>query len=221
MSAMMPFYESPPWAVERGSNTVTLTEFRKTFSGSLLESHVASLTSLLVQLESTSGTGILRYRIEFPLTQPLSALPLLGAGVQGDGNLVLAKAEGGTTYRIEMDDWGYAVLKGGTFNAAPGEHDLEIILGPVLARGAVPAVARQAGDLSALKDRIVVCVDGVVLGNFPVTHHRGRIDALTPAANPQGFSTAQPEFGGSFEAFPMMDSEVEDLLARALEASRH
>jgi hypothetical protein len=221
MSAMMPFYESPPWAVERGSNTVTLTEFRKTFSGSLLESHVASLTSLLVQLESTSGTGILRYRIEFPPTQPLSALPLLGAGVQGDGNLVLAKAEGGTTYRIEMDDWGYAVLKGGTFNAAPGEHDLEIILGPVLARGAVPAVARQAGDLSALKDRIVVCVDGVVLGNFPVTHHRGRIDALTPAANPQGFSTAQPEFGGSFEAFPMMDSEVEDLLARALEASRH
>jgi hypothetical protein len=219
-SATMAFYEAPPWSRQVGENRTTLTEFKTTFSGSIREVHTVSVAPLMDLLYRTASSGILRYKAQFPPRAPLSGLPLLGVGSQGNGNLIFAKAQGGAAYQVEMDDWGYPALAGKPFTAAPGEHDIEFVLGPVLARSHFASSWKGAGDLSVLADRFVVSIDGTVLGNFKVTHHLDALGKLTPGANPQGFSTAEAEFGGTLEPFPLMDSEVEDLLKRAVESSK-
>jgi hypothetical protein len=219
MSATMAFYESPPWSRQIGANDTTLTEFKRSFSGRISEVYTMSVDPLINLLNRTEASGILRYKIVFPKRQPLSGLPLLGIGDPGDGNLLFAKSDGPGRYRAAMDDWGYRSYEGEAFSATPGEHDLEIVLGPILARSRIPASWKGDHDLSVLANRVVVSVDGRVLGSFQVIHHANRFDALTPGANPQGFSTAEAEFAGSFEAFPMMDTELRDLLDRAAQAS--
>jgi len=219
-SSTMAFYEAPPWSRRVGENRTTLAEFKTAFSGKISDVHTVSVAPLLDLLNQTVNSGILRFKAQFPPTPPLSGLPLLGVGSQGNGNLIFAKAQGGTSYRIEMDDWGYGALVGKPFNATPGEHDIEFVLGPVLAKSRLAASWKAAGDLSVLADRFVVSIDGTILGNFRVTHHLDDLGELTAGANPQGFSTADPQFGGTFEAFPLMDSEVEDLLKRAVESSK-
>jgi hypothetical protein len=79
----------------------------------------------------------------------------------------------------------------------------------------LPEALSTGKDLSVFRDRVVVSIDGEVLGNFNLKHHLNQFSMLTPGANPQGFSTAEPLFGGSFEPFPMTDAEVQDLLSRA------
>jgi hypothetical protein len=220
MSTTTAFYEAPPWSRQVGENGTTLTEFKRVFSGSIRDVHTISVAPLLDMLNQTTASGILRFKAQFPPTPPLSGLPLLGVGSQGNGNLIFAKARGGAAYRIDMDDWGYGAVAGRPFTATPGEHDIEFVLGPVLVRSRLAKSWKGPEDLSVLADRFVVSIDGTVLGNFKATHHLDDIDALTPGANPQGFSTAEAEFGGTFEAFPLMDSEIEALLKRAVVSSR-
>ena len=178
----------------------------------------------LVERNITEGaglSGILRYRIEFPKALPLSGLPLLGAGVTGDGNLVFASPQGPDTYAVGMDDWGYGSQMGVHFNVSPGEHDLEIVVGPTLVKAAHPDSWGNLGSLEPLGDRIVVFIDSKLLGSFRVTHHLDKLGYLSPGANPQGFSTAIEDFGGPlFVAVPMDKSQAMDLVARALSAAR-
>jgi hypothetical protein len=219
VSSTMAPYESPPWSRQIGANKTTLAEFERTFSGRIGEVHTVAIEPLIKMLNGTAAAGILRYKVQFPAKAPISGLPLVGAGVQGDGNMVYAKAEGGSVYRIAMDDWGYGALAGEPFHATPGEHDLQIVLGPILARSKLPGPWQRASDLSPLVDRVIVSIDGAILGDFPVRHHLDRIEELTPGRNPQGFSTAEPDFRGEFEAFPITDAEVQTLLEKAVHLS--
>jgi hypothetical protein len=219
ISAMMTTYEAPPWSTQIGMNETTETEFKRTFSGTISDAHIVPTVTLLEMLNFESDAGILHYRIQFPARPPLSGLPLIGVGRQGDGNLVFAKARGGTQYEVDMDDWGYGVLVGKPFEATPGEHDLQIVLGPILVRSPLPPSWKGTEGLSSLSDRIIVSLDGKVLGNFKVVHHLKQFGTLTPGANPQGFSTAEAKFGGTFRFFPMVDSDVRDLLDRATQSS--
>jgi len=175
--------------------------------------------SIVRNVEEGGGmAGVHRYRIQFPSSQdPQAGLPLLGAGVTGDGNLIFAKPEGSGAYRIEMDDWSYGALRGEFFIPSQGEHDLEIIVGPVLAEAEAPKSWIIPGDLSSLRDRFIVYIDGVRLGDFAIAHHLAKAGILTPGANPQGFSTAAREFlGPTFVPAPMRESEVEALITLAL-----
>jgi hypothetical protein len=219
MSTSAAFYEAPPWSTEVGGNHVTLTEFNPTFSGIVSDLHSVPLANFLDILERTSAWGILRYKVQFPARVPLSGLPLLGIGPPRDGNLLFAKTVGDSQYEIAVDDWGYGTLDGLSFKATPGEHDLQIILGPVLARTHLPETL-SGDDLSALRDRLVVSIDGKMLGDFNLRHHLNQFSMLTPGANPQGFSTAESVFGGPFEPFPMTDAEVQDLLGRAVRSTQ-
>ncbi len=166
--------------------------------------------------QDTGLRGILRYKVRFPQTRPIAGLPLLGVGKTGGGNLILAAAEDQGAYRIEVDDWGYGVIKGNAFLPGADEHDLEIILGPILAKEKLPDSWNLSGAVSAIGDRFIVFVDGKLLANFTVTHHLNSLENLTPGANPQGFSTAHAQFEWPlFAAYPMMDPEVQALIARA------
>jgi hypothetical protein len=213
------FYESPPWSRQIGSNKVSITEFKRAFSGEIEDTGAISTECFLDELGADARAGILSFKVHFPERPPLSGLPLLGCGVQGDGNLVFAKSEGGSSYRIEMDDWGYGALAGKPFSATGGEHKLQIVLGPLVVRSRRPAEHEGIGNISPIADRIVVRLDGEILGDFKVDHHLKQIGKLTIGANPQGFSTAIPKFDGAFEAFPLSDAEVQDLLAEALHES--
>jgi hypothetical protein len=220
MSTRMNFYEASPWSRQVGKNATTLTEFRRAFSGRIIESHVIPTESFLDLLNVDARSGVLAYKVHFPDQQPLSGLPLLGCGVRGDGNLIFAKAEGGSSYRLEMDDWSYGALKGESFLATQGEHTLQVVVGPLLVQSNRPEARAGVGDVSALADRIVVWLDGRILGGFKVDHHLKQIGKLTPAANPQGFSTAVQRFDGAFEAFPMTYAEVHELLTAAIREAK-
>jgi hypothetical protein len=116
-----------------------------------------------------------------------------------------------------MDDWSYGALRGESFIPSQGEHDLEIIVGPVLAGAEPPKSWKIPGDLSSLRDRFIVYIDGVRLGDFAIAHHLAKAGILTPGANPQGFSTAARDFlGPTFVPAPMRESEVEALIGLAL-----
>jgi hypothetical protein len=219
VSTSADFYEAPPWSREVGGNHITLTEFNPAFSGIVSDLHSVPVPKFLQILDRTSAWGILRYRVRFPSRAPLSGLPLLGIGPARDGNLVFAKTVGVSQYEVAVDDWGYGTLEGLLFRATPGDHDLQIILGPVLARSNLPEALSAGEDLSLLRNRVVVSIDGEVLGNFNPKHHLHQFSMLTPGANPQGFSTAEPLFGGPFEPFPMTDAEVQDLLGKAVRST--
>jgi hypothetical protein len=117
---------------------------------------------------------------------------------------------------MEMDDWSYGALIGKPFDAGQGKHLLQIVVGPLLNRSKLAEAYSGAGNLAVLADRIVVALDGEILGVFKVAHHLNQIGKLTPAANPQGFSTALPEFGGPFDSVPMTDADAERFLANAV-----
>jgi hypothetical protein len=116
-----------------------------------------------------------------------------------------------------MDDWAHGTLAGKSITMAPGEHELVFILGPLLPDRKGSLASSNALDLSALRNRILVFVDGVRAGDFVVQHHMNRVGEVTPGANPQGFSTAAATYKGAlFEQDIIKDPEVADLLARAL-----
>ncbi len=213
------FYEAPPWSKQIASNDTTLTEFERTFSGIVERSSVVPIDLFLDDLNAEAHAGVFSYKVRFPDRAPLSGLPILGCGVQGDGNLIFARAGPGTSYRMAMDDWGNGAQIGRPFDVTQREHTLEIVLGPILVRSKLPSVYQEIGNFTSLADRIFVRLDGKMLGVFKVEHHLNQIAKLTPASNPQGFSTATPRFDGAFTAFPMTDADVRDLLSDAFHES--
>jgi hypothetical protein len=172
----------------------------------------------------TEGAGIRGlhgYKVEFPRDSPLTGLPLLGIGVAGNGNLLFARAVRPGTYRLGMDDWGLAAQEGPVFPLSPGLHDLQIVLGPVVATEGLPQPWAGSRDLSPLRGRFLVFIDHQLRGSFDVTHHLDQLGILTPGANPQGFSTAAPVFlGPQFVPVPMNEAEARALVAGALDAAR-
>ena len=161
--------------------------------------------------------GALKSPFTFPVAgRVASGLPLLGVGVAGDGNLILARAEAANSYRIVMDEWGYGLQEGLSVAATAGEHTLVILLGPQLASNTGPYDLKLEGSLQALRNHLVVALDDRIVGNFTTVHHPGHMDTLTPGANPQGFSTAEATFAGSlFERVPLDDGEARKLLTLA------
>jgi hypothetical protein len=216
MCAPAAFYEGPPWSRQTGSNDTTITEFGRTFSGVIAGTAVVPVDSFLDLLNLNARSGVLAFKVRFPERYPVSGLPILGCGIKGDGNLVFAKAVGGSSYRMELDDWSYGALTGKSFDATQGTHTLQIVVGPMLVQSKLAEAFGGAGNLSVLADRIVVALDGRILGAFKVTHHLEQIGKLTPGANPQGFSTALPEFGGGFDSLQVTDSQVGIFLADAV-----
>jgi hypothetical protein len=205
--------------MEIASNNASLTEFNRTFSGTIDENRRIPVESFLDELSETGRAGIFSFKVHFPQKPPLSGLPLLGCGVQGDGNLIFAKTDGGESYRVALDDWGYGELIGKPFIPTPGEHTLQVVLGPLLVGRELSKAYEDIANISILSSRIYVRLDGKMLGVFKLVHHLRQFGKLTPAANPQGFSTAAPSFDGVFDPFPMTDAEVRELLADALHES--
>ena len=208
--------------VSLGTNPQGFSSTPSTFAGTLesitstpQEIHAFLLKNLP---KAISRRDVLKFRVIFPPPNPDEpALPLLGAGVTGDGNLILAKADSTSSYRIEMDDWAHGTLAGKSITMAPGEHELVFILGPLLPDRKGSLASSNALDLSALRNRILVFVDGARAGDFVVQHHLNRVGEVTPGSNPQGFSTAAATYRGAlFEQDIVKDPEVADLLARAL-----
>ena len=145
-------------------------------------------------IEQGAGVkGLFRFKVEFPADGPRAGQPLLGAGIAGNGNLLFAQAESPEVYHLGMDDWGLPALLGKGFKVSAGEHDLEIVLGPVLAEHALPATWTSRPDLSALSRRFLVYVDHELRGNFQVTHHLDQLGTLTPGANPHAAGQAMTE----------------------------
>jgi hypothetical protein len=215
LGSTMDTYNAAPWSLEFGRNDVTLTEFKRTFTGSILSADVVPIEPLLDRFAQAGMTGVLRYKVRFSTLAPVSGWPLLGIGIQGKGNLILARSLGGDRYELEMDDWGRGLDVGGRFVVTDKEHDLEFVVGPVLLSRAIPAVWGDRQQLSILSDRVVVSFDGAIVGCFRIQHHTDHLFPLTPGSNPQGFSTAVATFDGSFEPYPMIDSDVRDFLSRA------
>ena len=148
LSASMRFYESPPWSIELGGNHTTFTEFERKFDGTISHECFLMTGPVLAILQLTAELGILRYKIEFPhnYRHCQRPSPFLGVGRKGDGNLIFAEAGHGAGYHVAMDDWGFGTQEGKPLAVTGGEHDLEIIIGPMLAKKPIPDSWRKAGD---------------------------------------------------------------------------
>jgi len=208
-------------SVSIGSNPQRFSAAPSYYRGEIELEHLsAEETRTLVERNVVEGYGVpglFRYRVEFPPVEPRAGLPLLGVGVAGDGNLIFARATHPGAYRLGLDDWGLATVEGTDFRVSPGEHLVDIVLGPVLARRGLPSTWGSSPDLSGLKGRFLVYVDHELEGNFHIVHHLDKVGTLTPGANPQGFSTATPDFPGPlFVPVPMSDGDAHNLVARAL-----
>jgi len=210
-------------SVSIGSNPQRFSSASSYYLGQI-ESELLSPDGVrdLIERNVTQGAGVrglFGYTVEFPADAPRAGLPLMGVGVAGNGNLLFAQAQGPGLYRLGLDDWGLRAVQGKAFPLRPGVHDLQIVLGPVVASHGLPPAWGAPRDLSGLSGRFLVYLDHELRGNFEVTHHLDQLDALTPGANPQGFSTATPTFAGPlFGPEPMTDSEARELLTRALDA---
>jgi hypothetical protein len=166
--------------------------------------------------------GLFSYKVEFPADDIRAGLPLFGAGIAGNGNLLFARSTRAGIYRLGLDDWGLPATEGNEFPIPAGLHDLELVIGPIIGAHGLPASWASASDAQILGGRIFVYIDHELRGSFQVSHHLDQFTILTQGANPQGFSTAAPEFlGPQFEPTPMSGDEARDLVRRAISSLRH
>ena len=187
----------------------------------LSEDEIRSLIESNIQV-GAGVPGLYSYKVEFPADGNGPGLPLFGAGVAGDGNLLFARSTRAGTYRLGLDDWGLAATYGNEFPVQAGLHDLQFVIGPLISAHGPPPAWVSGADAQALKGWILVYIDHKLRGSFQVEHHLDQFSTVTLGANPQGFSTAAPKFlGPQFVPVPMSVEEARELVRTAVSSLRH
>jgi hypothetical protein len=160
--------------------------------------------------------GLWRFAVRFEPHGPATQ-PLLGSGVTGAGNMLFVQHEGPHQIRFALDSWGHELATSAPLTIDPAVgHELEIVVGPQVARQVLPAAWGLGERLAARQGTLQVWLDRQPVWITAIPDHLDSYDVVASGANPQGFSTTAPLFAGSLRAQPLTDDARRELLQRAL-----
>jgi hypothetical protein len=157
--------------------------------------------------------GLWRIRCVLPMQRINASFPLLSAGKSGSGTLVYVTVLPDSRVRIGVDDWGIGGASSGILKVPDRlEHVVEVFVGPLAKRGkGLGTVPRAA------QGRLGVWLDGDLVLETAIAGNLGPDgSSLGVGVNPQGFSTAEPEFPGRILSDPYSRDGAVEFLARAL-----
>jgi hypothetical protein len=165
------------------------------------------------------NSGLWRFRCALPLKMTNQAFPILSAGIAGSGTIVYVKILPDSQLRMGVDEWGIGGEISGPVRVEDlPEHVIEVFVGPLARSKAWPP--EWGISPQRLKDegqKVSVWLDGrrvletSIRGNFAA-----RDTSMDVGANPQGFSTAQPDFSGTLRLDPYNASESQAFLVKNL-----
>jgi hypothetical protein len=144
-------------------------------------------------------------------------MPLLCSGVTGSGNLLFLDPLPSGRYHVAVDQWGIGLLNGPEFGSIGARSmTLQIMMGPELKSDPAASQLLGANEIEALKDRLLVWIDGELVGNFRLAYHLDTVLPLVIGRNDAGFSSASSDCGGDLQEDPMTTDDRKAILAKAL-----
>jgi hypothetical protein len=141
--------------------------------------------------------GPLSLKLRFPEAADGTAEPLVVTGSTGSGDIVFARCDGPHRFRFGIDHWGYGGPASEAYDVGTADsvHEVVISDGALLPPPGSAAYADHP-EWAALRDWLVVALDGNPVLISKVMAYASRPDQITAGFNDIGGSTALPEFSG-------------------------
>lgn len=186
VEGLMAFYESPPWALHLGSNPIRFSGTAARFTGRIVAWSWEPPPP--EPWKSPYRSGLLRFRMELPGNLGPAGQPLLAAGLPGEANLLYLSRRTDGRFQLLLDEWGRGAISGPAFMLSTGEeHRLEVFVGPLVDRRAIPP---------ELTRRLLVWIDGRRLADLPLGDGPEVYDIVDAGCNPANFGSAAARFAG-------------------------
>ena len=163
--------------------------------------------------------GLWRLRGSFPMALENQSLPILSAGTAGSGSLVYVKILPANQVRFGLDEWSIGGELSGPIRLKDlTEHVISLFVGPLAKAEAWPADwAVSPQQLAESGQKVRVWLDGQLVLESAIRGNFASPSALLEVgSNPQGFSTAQPDFKGALEWHPFSPAEAREFLKQNL-----
>ena len=166
-----------------------------------------------------SEPGIWRLDIQFPPPTEQGPQPLLASGHSGYGNLLFVKYVNPREILLGHDDWGTGVVYSNPILLDSSSlHRLEIFVGPEVARQIFPEQWRI--PLSAVQAHATILkiwLDGRLVWETPINHHRDSYKRTSIGRNQQGFSSATVYFNGVINRVNFSDEQKIEFIRRNIQ----
>ena len=166
-----------------------------------------------------SEPGIWRLDIQFPPPTEQGPQPLLASGHSGYGNLLFVKYVNPREILLGHDDWGKGVVYSNPILLDSSSlHRLEIFVGPEVARQIFPEQWRI--PLSAVQAHATILkiwLDGRLVWETPINHHRDSYKRTSIGRNQQGFSSATVYFNGVINRVNFSDEQKIEFIRRNIQ----
>ncbi len=209
-------FEAAPWQREIGGNHTTLTAFSSRFSGQISRMRWLAPMSLSEVAAATMRSSVLRLRLVFPDRPPPGNQPLVSWGTTGHGSLLYLHPVSNGQWNLTLDEWGFGYPLRFPASILPGEHTVDLFIGPTIATDSLIAPTGLTEALVAHRNQLMVWLDGAFIGKLPLQHHLESFNKIAPGANHQGFSTSDPDFYGKITPELIGTEEREKILRQVL-----
>jgi hypothetical protein len=208
------FFDAPPNWIFLGKDPAGM---ESSFTGK-----ITARQNLAADTRSTldpfARTGTWRLQVGFSSLLLPMGQPLLASGSAGHGNLLFVHVLPHQSVRFSQDQWGGALTSSPVLTVSPGLHRVEVFAGPQVARRPLPPEWRlPPGEIAAASSALRVWLDGVPVWTTTVSFNQDSYDEVAVGANPQGFSTAESEWGGVLGLLPFTPQEMRAFIERNLQ----
>jgi hypothetical protein len=165
------------------------------------------------------NNGLWRIRCVLPLQSVNTNFPVLSAGITGRGTLVYANMLPGNQVALGFDEWSIGGSVSNPIKVSDRtEHEIEVYIGALAQSMSWPSTwgvsPRQLADSGG---KIRIWLDGkLVLEGHTHGMPGPQNSYFEVGVNHQGFSSAQPAFGGQISPDPFVGDESREFLERNL-----
>jgi hypothetical protein len=209
---MMNAYDAPPWSLEAGRNDITMTPYKRTFTGQILGVHRLPPPPPEV---IPKDNGLWRLRCLFPTQAPNRRYPMLSLGLTGEGTLLYVTVFPNNRVSFGMDEWGVHGDNSTVLTVDPTvEHVVEVFIGSLAENADWPkdwAVdpVKLAGNARKLR----LYMDGRFIWETKLVRNPDPVDSfIDVGTNLENFSSAEPYFFGPIRSDPYSNDEAESFL---------
>jgi hypothetical protein len=193
------FYFATPGMVHIGSNTLAEDVSDPAFTGHIIGISHLGLPSIEKLSGMSSESGPLRLYVRFPVGRAGPGEPLVSTGKPGAGDIFFVTYLAGNRLRFGEEDMGSVVNTEPIGVDLGQEHVIDLEMGSLY-----PPNTSFAGlttdEISDIKNRYRVWLDGKLLINIPRRFQPSRPDEVVCGLNTVGASTASETFSGTISS---------------------
>ncbi len=190
------FYFATPGLVHVGANPLAEDVSDPAFTGRIAGVSRLGLLAIEEYSRRSPESGPLRLHIRFPKAKGGPGEPLVSTGKPGAGDIFFVTYLGGSRVRFGHEDMGSVLTTDPVSIDFDQEHVVDLEMGSLYPPGdKFPGLSDE--EISAVRNRYRVWLDGKLLINVPRNFQPSESDEVVCALNTIGASTAEEMFSGS------------------------